>query len=79
MFLPPAEKKKFLGALHAARREAIAAKRYSRPRSGFARCINAMVDEIDAVAELVTGNPEFFHEGGSTRPPAYLEPNDEPR
>jgi hypothetical protein len=70
--LPPIEKQRFLGALHAARREAIAAKKYSRPRSGFARCINAMVDEIDAVAELVTGNPAYFHDGGSTCPPAYL-------
>jgi hypothetical protein len=41
-------------------REVIAAKKYSRPRSSFARCINAMVDEIDAMAELVTGNPANF-------------------
>jgi hypothetical protein len=72
-WLTEPDRQRFLSALHAARREAIAARRYGRPRSGFARCIDAMIDEIDAVAELVTGNPTYFHDMGSSRAPAYVE------
>jgi hypothetical protein len=44
----------------------LAAKRFVRPRSGFARCVNAMIDEIDALAELATRNPTYFHDSDST-------------
>jgi hypothetical protein len=56
---------KLLESLRVCRSEAIAAKRFHRSRSGMARCINAMVDEIDAVAELITGKADYFHDKGS--------------
>ncbi len=56
---------RLLEALRVCRAEAIAAKRYHRPRSGMARCLEAMVEELDAVAELITGDPQYFHDKGS--------------
>ncbi len=56
---------KLLEALRACRSEAIAAKRFHRPRSGMVRCLEAMVEELDAVAELITGDPNYFHEKGA--------------
>jgi hypothetical protein len=56
---------KLLESLRVCRSEAIAAKRLYRTRSGMARCIAALVDEIDAVAELVTGKVDYFHDKGS--------------
>jgi hypothetical protein len=53
-----------------------------RPRSGMVRsgrswrttahhvamvrCIDAMIEEMDAVAELMTGKPAYFHDKGTT-------------
>jgi hypothetical protein len=37
-----------------------------RPRSGMVRCLDAMIEEMDAVAELITGNPSYFHDKGTT-------------
>jgi hypothetical protein len=54
-----------LKALETCRREAVAARRMHRPRSGMVRCLDSMIDEIDAVAELITGNSAFFHDKGS--------------
>ena len=31
----------------------------------MARCINAMVEEIDAVAGLITSKADYFHDKGS--------------
>jgi hypothetical protein len=56
---------KLLEALRVCRLEAIAAKRMHRPRSGMVRCLDSMVDEIDAVAELITAKPDYFHDKGS--------------
>jgi hypothetical protein len=36
-----------------------------RPRSGMVRCLDSMLDEIDAVAELITTEPDYFHDKGS--------------
>jgi hypothetical protein len=30
------------------------------------RCLDAMVEEMDAVAEIITGDPKYFHEKGTT-------------
>jgi hypothetical protein len=56
---------RLLEALRICRAEAIAAKRYHRPRSGMVRCLEAMVEELDAVAELITGDAKYFHERGA--------------
>jgi hypothetical protein len=37
-----------------------------RPGSGMVRCLDAMLDEIDAVTELISGNPSYFHDKGSS-------------
>jgi hypothetical protein len=29
------------------------------------RCLDSMVDEIDAVAKLITARPDYFHDKGS--------------
>ena len=55
-----------LKALEECRREAIAVRRMHRPRSGMVRCIDAMIDEMDAVAELITGKPAYFHDKATT-------------
>ena len=57
--------KKLLEALRVCRSEAIAAKRLHRPRSGMVRCLDSMLDEIDAVAELITAKSDYFHDKGS--------------
>jgi hypothetical protein len=41
------------------------ARRTHRPRSGVVRCLDSMIDEIDAVAELITAKPDYFHDKGS--------------
>jgi len=56
---------KLLEALRICRSEAIAAKRLHRSRSGMVRCLDSMLDEIDAVAELITAKPDYFHDKGS--------------
>jgi hypothetical protein len=56
---------KLLEALRVCRSEAIAAKRMHRSKSGMARCIDAMVEEMDAVIELITGRLDYFHDQGS--------------
>src|ERR1700722_2961472 len=48
---------KLLEALRFCRTEAIAARRLHRPRSGMVRSLDSMLDEIDAVAELITARP----------------------
>jgi hypothetical protein len=55
-----------LKALGECRREAIGVRRMHRARSGMVRCIDAMIDEMDAVAELITGKPAYFHDKGTT-------------
>jgi hypothetical protein len=47
-----------------ARREAIAAKPMHRLGSGTVRCVDAMAEEVDAVAELITGNARYFNDKG---------------
>ena len=42
-------------------------RRMHRPRCGMVRCLDAMVDEMDAVAELVTGKANYFDDKGTTR------------
>ena len=37
-----------------------------RPTSGMVRCLDAMVDEMDAVAYLITGKDNYFHDKGTT-------------
>ena len=54
-----------LKALENCRREANAARRMHRPRSGMVRCLDALMDEIDAVGEIITGNATYFHDKGS--------------
>ena len=55
-----------LKAIEDCRREANAARRMHRPRSGMVRCLDAMVDEMDAVAELVIVKANYFHDEGTT-------------
>ncbi len=55
-----------LSALGEARREAVPARRMHRPRSGMLRCLDSMLEEMDAVTELITGNPAYFHDKGSS-------------
>jgi hypothetical protein len=55
-----------LTALWLCRFEAIAAKRMHRSKSGMARCLDAMGEEMDAVTELITGKPDHFHDKGSS-------------
>ena len=55
-----------LKALGECPREAIAVRRMHRPRSRMIRCIDAMIEEMDAVAELITGKPAYFHDKGTT-------------
>jgi len=57
---------KLLQALDVCRREAVAARRMHRPKSGMVRCLDAMLEEMDAVAELISGNPTYFHDKGSS-------------
>ena len=56
---------KLVEALRVCRSEAIVARRLHRPRSGMVRCLDSMLDEIDAVAELITAKPDYFHDKGS--------------
>jgi hypothetical protein len=56
---------KLLEALRVCRSEAIAAKRMHRSKSGRARCLSAMIEEMDAVTELITGRLDYFHDKGS--------------
>jgi hypothetical protein len=56
---------KLLEALRVCRCEAIAAKRMHRSKSGMARCLDSMVEEMDAVTELLTGKLDYFHDKGS--------------
>ena len=54
-----------LKAIEECRREANAARRMHRARSGMVRCLDAMVDEMDAVAYLITGKDNYFHDKGT--------------
>jgi hypothetical protein len=56
---------KLLDALRVCRSEAIAAKRMHRPKSGMVRCLDSMLEEMEAVTELITGRPDHFHDKGS--------------
>jgi hypothetical protein len=55
-----------LKAIEECRREANAARRMHRPRSGMVRCLDAMVEEMDAAAYLITGKDNYFHDKGTT-------------
>jgi hypothetical protein len=57
---------RLLNAIGDCRKEAIAVRSMHRPRSGMARCLDTMIDEMDAVAELITGNASYFHDKGTT-------------
>jgi hypothetical protein len=63
---------RLLRALGEARREVIAARRVSRPRSGIVRCLESLTEEIDAVAQVITGRDDYFHsqQVGRRTPPA---------
>jgi hypothetical protein len=56
---------RLLEALRVCRSEVIAARRLHRSRSGMVRCLDSMLDEIDAVAELITARSDYFHDKGS--------------
>jgi hypothetical protein len=62
---------RLLRALGEARREVIAARRVSRPRSGIVRCLDSLTEEIDA-AQVITGRDDYFHsqQVGQRTPPA---------
>jgi hypothetical protein len=62
-----------LKALGDCRREAVAVRRMHRPRSGMGRCLDAMIDEMDAVAELITASPSYFHDKGTIGRPREIE------
>jgi hypothetical protein len=56
---------KLLEAIRLCRSETIAARRMHRSKSGMARCLDSMVEEMDAVTELLTGKLDYFHDRGS--------------
>jgi hypothetical protein len=60
---------KLLEAIGVCRSEAIAAKRMHRSKSGMARCLQAMVEEVDAVTELITGRLDFHDQGSRPNRP----------
>ncbi len=54
-----------LSELGTARKAMIAARRVMRPKSGLARAADAVVEEIDEFALVLTGARDFFHAGTS--------------
>ena len=50
-----------LDALSRARASLIEAKRHMRPRSGLSRSAEAVIEEIDDFAFVLTGSREHFH------------------
>ncbi|NRG18627.1 hypothetical protein HPQ64_13095 [Rhizobiales bacterium] len=61
------DSKALLACLGNARSELIAARRGMKPRSGLARCVDALIDDIDELALVMTGQREYFHAGGHAR------------
>ncbi|MXN67090.1 hypothetical protein GR183_19445 [Stappia sp. GBMRC 2046] len=61
------DSKALLACLGNARGELIAARSAMRPRSGLARCVDALIDDIDELALVMTGRREYFHSGGHAR------------
>lgn len=53
-----------LARLGAARQELVQVRSRMRPRSGLCRCVDALLDDIDELALVMTGRRDFFHSGG---------------
>ncbi len=51
-------------SLGAARLELVQVRSKVRPKSGLCRCVDALLDDIDELALVMTGRRDFFHSGG---------------
>ncbi|WP_349360262.1 hypothetical protein [Stappia sp.] len=67
---PPLDHAALLRTLADLRRALVEARRGMRPRSGLARCMDAVIEDIDELALVLTGDRAHFHaRGHSARAP----------
>lgn len=59
------DREDLLKQLGAIRQQLIEVRTTLRPRSGLARCVDGVVDEIDELALVLTGKREYFHAPGA--------------
>lgn len=53
-----------LGTMKSARAGLVEARRGMQKRSGLMHCVDAVIEDIDELALVLTGRRDFFHAGG---------------
>ncbi|MBA5776454.1 hypothetical protein H2509_04855 [Stappia sp. F7233] len=53
-----------LGTMKSARDELVQARRGMQKRSGLMHCVDAVIEDLDELALVLTGRRDYFHAGG---------------